>query len=102
APPKKSKFGAILTTCDNIKFQSKKEAAYYRELKIRMAVGEVKFFLMQVPFLLSAGHKHLLDFMVIKTDGSIEYVEVKGRDLPMGKMKRRMVEEEYGICITIV
>lgn len=102
APVKPSKFHNIITECDNIKFQSKKEEAYYRELRCRQHAGEVKFFLTQVPFRLKAGYKHLLDFMVIRTDGVIEYVEVKGRDLPMGKMKRKMVEEEYGIRIEVV
>ena len=100
--PKPSKFHAVLTECQGIKFQSKKEAAFYRQLCCRVHAGEIKFFLMQVPFRLSGGYKHLLDFMIIKTDGSIEYVEVKGRDLPMGKMKRKMVEAEYKIVIHVV
>jgi hypothetical protein len=57
---------------------------------------------MQVPFRLAGGYTHRLDFMLIKTDGSIEYVEVKGKDLPMGKMKRKMVESEYEIRIEVV
>lgn len=102
APVKPSKYGNVITECDNIKFQSKKEAAYYRELCCRVHTGEVRFFLMQVPFRLKGGFKHLLDFMVIRADGGIEYTEVKGKDLPMGKMKRKMVEEEYKIRIEVV
>jgi hypothetical protein len=100
--PKPSKYHSIMEECDNIKFQSKKEAKVYRELCCRIHAGEIKFFLMQVPFRLAAGYTHRLDFMLIKTDGSIEYLEVKGRDLPMGKMKRKMVEAEYKIVITVV
>lgn len=97
-----SKYHAVLTECDGIKFQSKKEARVYRELCARIHAGEIKFFLMQVPFRLSGGYKHRLDFMAIKTDGSIEYIEAKGRDLLMGKMKRKMVESEYKIRIEVV
>jgi len=100
--PRPSKYHAVLTECDGIKFQSKKEARVYRELCARRHAGEIKFFLMQVPFRLAAGYTHRLDFLVIRTDGGIEYVEVKGRDLPMGKMKRKMVEEQYGIRIEVV
>ncbi len=103
APPAKpSKYHAVMEECQGIKFQSKKEAAFYRQVCCRVHAGEIRFFLMQVPFRLSGGYKHLLDFMLIKTDGSIEYVEVKGRDLPMGKMKRKMVEAEYKIRIEVV
>ena len=101
-PPKPSKYRSIMEECQGIKFQSKKEAAFYRELCCRVHAGEIKFFLMQVPFRLAGGYTHRLDFMLIKTDGSIEYVEVKGRDLPMGKMKRKMVEAEYKIVISVV
>ncbi len=101
-PPRPSKYGSVMENCQGIKFQSKKEARVYRELCCRVHAGEIKFFLMQVPFRLQGGYIHRLDFMLIKTDGSIEYVEVKGRDLPMGKMKRKMVEAEYKIVISVV
>jgi hypothetical protein len=99
---KPSKYHSIITEADGIKFQSKKEARVYRELCCRVHAGEVKFFLMQVPFRLAGGYVHRLDFMLIKTDGTIEYLEAKGRDLPMGKMKRKMVEAEYGIFIEVI
>ena len=100
--PKPSKYHAVMEECQGIKFQSKKEARVYRELCCRIKAGEIKFFLMQVPFRLAGGYKHLLDFLIVKTDGSIEYLEAKGRDLPMGKMKRKMVEAEYKIKIIVV
>ena len=40
--------------------------------------------------------------MAIRSDGGIEYIEVKGRDLELGKMKRRQCEEIYGIHIEVV
>jgi len=100
--PRKSKFNAVITEALGIKFHSKKEARYYLELVCRQKAGEIKYFLMQVPFRLPGNAKHLLDFMIVHSDDSIEYVEVKGKDLPMGKMKRNQVEEIYGIRITVV
>jgi len=103
-----NKFHAKITEADGIKFGSKKEAAQFRELQARQANGEIKFFLLQVPFLLPGvaengkRTRHYLDFMAIRSDGQIEYIEVKGRDLPMGKLKRRQCEEIYGIHIEVV
>jgi hypothetical protein len=103
-----SKFHAKITEAEGIRFGSKKEAAQFRELQARQHAGEIKFFLLQVPFLLPGvadngkRTRHYLDFMAIRTDGQIEYIEVKGRDLAMGKLKRRQVEEIYGIKIQVV
>jgi len=106
--PTTNKFHAKITEAEGIKFGSKKEAAQFRELQARQHAGEIKFFLLQVPFLLPGvadngkRTRHYLDFMAIRKDGQIEYIEVKGRDLPMGKLKRRQVEELYGIKIIVV
>ena len=106
--PAKNKFHAKITEAEGIKFGSKKEAAQFRELQARQHAGEIKFFLLQVPFLLPGvaengkRTRHYLDFMAVRMDGQIEYIEVKGRDLPMGKLKRRQVEELYGIKIQVV
>ena len=103
-----SKYNAKITEAEGIKFGSKKEAAQFRELQARQHAGEIKFFLLQVPFLLpgktDSGRrfKHYLDFMAIRSDGGIEYIEVKGRDLALGKLKRRMVEDLYNIKILVV
>lgn len=105
---KQNKFHAKTTEADGIKFGSKKEAQQFRELQARQHAGEIKFFLMQVPFLLPGvadngkRTRHYLDFMAIRNDGEIEYIEVKGRDLALGKLKRRQTEELYGIHINVV
>lgn len=39
--PKRNKFGAKPTTLDGITFASKREAAFYAELKLREKAGEV-------------------------------------------------------------
>lgn len=64
--------------------------------------GDVLFFLRQVPFELPGGVKHFIDFEVFFADGTVEFVEVKGLDTPMGKAKRKMVEDLYPIKITVV
>ncbi len=99
---KSSKFHSVLTECDGIKFHSKKEARVYRELQARVHMGELKFILRQIPFDLPGHATHRIDFMLVKPDFTVEFLEVKGRDLPMGKLKRKMVEELYGIQIGVV
>jgi len=98
APKKPSKYHAIMEECDGIKFQSKKEARYYRELKARMFAGEVRYFLRQVPFDLF-GVKYRVDFMEVWTDGSIHWIDVKGFRTETYRIKRRMVEANYPIKI---
>lgn len=74
---------------------------YYQQLKLRVKVGEVRFFLRQVPFYLPGSVRHVIDFIEFWTDGTVHFVEVKGHDLPMGRLKRKQVEAIYPITIEI-
>lgn len=105
---KKSKLNAVICEADRLKFPSKKHRAYYLQLKAEQAAGLIKFFLREVPFDLP-GHyengrviRHYIDFAVVGMDDRVRFVEVKGRDLGQGKMKRLQVEEIYGIRIEVV
>lgn len=99
---KKSKYRNIPTIVDGIRFHSKKEAEWYQKIKASVQELHIKYFLRQVPFHLPGNTKYLADFMVVYVDGSIEFIDVKGRDTPMSKMKRKMVKDLYGIEIIIV
>lgn len=94
-----NKFHAILTELDGIKFQSKKEAKYYSELKARVHLGEVKFFLRQIPFYLPGGIIYRCDFMEVWTDGSIRFIDVKGHKTRVYINKKKTVEALYPIKI---
>ncbi len=98
-PTRKSKYNAVKTEVDGITFPSKKEAKIYQLLKLRSGV---KFILRQIPFDLPGGYRHKLDFMVFYHDGKVEWVEAKGMDLAMGRMKRKQVEVLYGITIEVI
>ena len=91
----KHKYKAKPTVRDGIRFDSKKEAKYYDELKIRVAAGEVLFFLRQVPFHLPDGVKMVIDFLEFRTDGTVHVVDVKGYKTDVYKIKKRMVEALY-------
>jgi len=89
------KYNAVRTELDGIKFSSKKEAKYYLELKLRKSAGDVLFFLMQVPFRLPGGVKYVCDFAVFKSNGEVDFIDVKGFRTAMYSLKRKMVEEIY-------
>lgn len=96
------KFGAVSCERDGKKFPSRLERKYYDSLKIRQASGEVVFFLCQVPFDLGGGVKYVCDFQVFLADGTVEFVDTKGRDTVMSIAKRKIVEDKYPVEIKIV
>ena len=96
---KPHKYHARATMYKGIWYASKKEAKYAEGLDSR---DDVDFWLRQVPFDLPGKARYLLDFMVFYKGGRWEFVEIKGRDLPLGKLKRRQTEEIYNIEIKVV
>jgi len=100
--PKPNKYHNHPTTVDGIRFDSKKEARYYEQLKIRRATGEVSYWLMQVPIRLPGGTKYVVDFQVHLAAGGVEYVDVKGRETQVFRLKKREIEHHYPIRILCV
>ncbi|MBS3903772.1 MAG: DUF1064 domain-containing protein [Simkania sp.] len=103
---KKSKFKNVRCERGEAKFASKLERSYY-DLLVRMKQeGKIHMFLRQVPFHLPGNVRYVADYMVfMKTvDGSflIDIVDVKGRPTDVYKLKKKMVEDLYGIKISEV
>lgn len=95
------KFNAKPTEYDGRRFDSKKEARYAQGLDLRKKAGEIIFYLRQVPFDLPGGVKYRIDFVEFHTDGTVRFIDVKGYDTPMGKAKRKMVEDLYPVKIEL-
>lgn len=95
------KFRASPSDEDGIRFASKKERSYYRGLKLRQKSGEVLFFLRQAPFHLPGNVRHIIDFIEFWTDGTVHFVEIKGFDTPLGKLKRKQVMDLYPINVEV-
>lgn len=91
------------TVVDGIRFDSKKEARYFEQLKLRQAAGEVWFFLRQVPIYLPGGTRYVVDFLVFFKDRHRleEFVDVKGRETQVFRLKKREVEHHYPFRITL-
>lgn len=102
-------------------YPSKKHAQYASDLALRKVAGEVWYWLEEVPFKLPGLTKtgrpivHRVDFMVfyplmVLKETNIpfyvgkawELIEVKGRDLELGRLKRAQVEALYNVKITVV
>jgi hypothetical protein len=100
--PKKSKFKNIRCEVDGIGFASKAEAGFYSALKLKQMAGEVAYFLRQVPLHLPGNIRYVVDFVVFEADGRVRYIDVKGVETPMFKLKRKQVEALYPITIETV
>lgn len=96
-----NKYNAKPTHVDGIRFDSKKEAEYYKTLKLIKASGEIVMLLRQTPFHLPAGVIYRLDFIEFWANGDVVFTDVKGRDTAISKLKRKQVEEIYHIEIKL-
>ena len=98
----RNKYHAIPVELDNMRFDSKLEARYYATLKLLSRSGKVDYFLRQVPFHLPGKVNYRCDFQVFWENGNVTYVDVKGRDTPMSRLKRKQVEDLYPVKIELV
>lgn len=89
---------------DGIVFDSKKEAAYYINLKLARKAGKIKDFHLQPVFELLEPKKDFVtgkgiyyraDFKVIKNDGSEEIVDTKGYKTYAYKLKKKLLLAKY-------
>lgn len=93
------------TTVDGIVFDSKMESDYYIYLKEEKKNGEVLDFKVQpcfelVPAYVKNGRKvkaitYSPDYEVTYKDGTIKYIDVKGRSTEVFKLKRKMFDFTY-------
>ena len=97
-----NKYNATATTVDGIRFDSKREAKLYCDLKLQRDAGEVLFFLRQVPFHLPGGTVYRADFMVFYSDGTSKVLDAKGRETKEFKVKKREVEAIYPVEIELI
>lgn len=100
--PLRHKFNAKPVNDDGQNFSSKLEHRYYQKLKLLEKTGHILFFLRQVPFHLPGNTKYVVDYQVFYSDGTVQFVDVKGMTTPMFILKKTQVEALYPIHITVV
>lgn len=104
----KNKYGAQRTNVDGEEFDSKKEAARWKELQLLRKAGEITALQRQVIFNLPGNSRYVADFVYYEVwkdcaqRGEWVVEDVKSehtRTLPMYRLKKRQVLELYGIEI---
>ena len=96
---KNSKYRANKTSVDGHTFDSKKEADYYSELKLRLQAKEINGFCLQPTFILAPGLKYKADFIVFNTDNSYDVIDVKGYKTKEYITKKKIFEDKYNLKI---
>ena len=101
-----SKYGNQKVVVDGIKFDSKKEASRYQELRLLRRAGKIDNLRLQVPYVLidkskyGGAIKYIADFVYYDNELQKEIVEdTKGYLTDLYKLKRRLMAERYGIEI---
>lgn len=94
--PKKNKYKAKSTNYNGYNYDSKKEAEYAMDLDWKIKAGLVDKFERQYKFDLKINEIHIcnyfIDFKVYYKDGHIEYVEVKGFETDLWKLKWKITK----------
>lgn len=109
-PKTLSKYRNVQTEYGGLKFMSKKEADYAAQLdwqkKARSPRDRVVEWVPQVPFQIELNGrkicKYIADFKVTYGDGRVEIVDVKGVRTDVYRLKKKLVEAQYGIQIVEV
>lgn len=102
----RGKYGAVKTTIDGLKFDSKLEGRRWNELKMLERAGAISGLQRQVPFdLIVNGHhvcQYRADFVYVQTTTSERVVEdAKGVLTPEFRLKAKLMEACFGIVIQI-
>jgi predicted nuclease of restriction endonuclease-like RecB superfamily len=95
---KTSKYKAIKTVIDGVKFDSKGEAEYYLHL---IATGVNVLQLQPKIYLTDARILYKPDFL-IKENGVLIYVDYKGMETPVFKIKKRLWKKYIDAPLRIV
>ena len=107
--PTYNKYGNRKTVVDGITFDSQKEASYWQELKLRERAGEVTGIQRQVKIELIPKTKlyracyYVADFMFTdRKTGKTVFVDVKGMQTDVYRLKKKLLYWRHGIEITEV
>jgi hypothetical protein len=102
-----NKYHAKKTTIDNITFDSIRESQRYNELKMLLRANKIAHLELQVPFQVTINGKkickYLADFQYVDLEtGKVVIEDTKGFRTQVYRLKKRLVEAQYGITITEV
>lgn len=99
---KKSKFGNRKKVLDGITFDSTREARRYQDLVLMQKGGQINLLRRQVPYPIYIKGKKICDWLadfVYIQNGLVVVEDSKGHKTDIYKLKKKMVEAEYGFRI---
>lgn len=109
---KRNKYGNHQTLKDGYLFDSKLEAEYYEQLKLRRLGGDIKDFALQPRYPLQKAFKkgdkkirkidYVADFEIEHNDGSIEVIDVKGKKTDVFRIKEKLFHYFYPYELTLI
>jgi hypothetical protein len=103
-----NKYGNKRVEVDGIRFDSKREAARWQELKLLERAGEIKGLERQVEYELipkqpgERAVKYIADFRYIDHDGKTVVEDTKGVKTPVYILKRKLLLWVHGIRVVEV
>ena len=98
-----SKYHSLKTEYNGRIYPSKRQAENAAKFMALVGKGKpYKAYLEEIPFRLPGGSQHRVDHLLLTWNDTAEWYETKGRDLPMGMLKRKQTEEIYHIRIRLI
>lgn len=106
-----SKYNAKKVEIDGIKFDSKSEGEYYLHLKQQVTERQILGFERQKRMLLQEGFSvegvkgkirpifYVVDFIITENDGTLTYVDVKGMETDVFKLKKKLFMKRYNTAL---
>lgn len=106
-----SKYNAKKVEIDGIKFDSKAEGEYYLHLKQQVSERQILGFERQKRMLLQEGFSvegvkgkirpifYVVDFIITENDGKITYIDVKGVETDVFKLKKKLFMKRYNTAL---
>ncbi len=95
-----SKYRAVSIVHDGIQYHSKKEASFAAELNLRLKAHDIAGWQRQIKIPLDVNGYHIadyfIDFVIEHNDRTREYIEIKGMELPVWRLKWKLFEALYG------
>lgn len=99
---RRSKYGNVKTTVDGITFDSRKEADRYSELKLLERTGAISDLALQPRFPIEINGRKVCTYIAdfsYNSYGSRVFEDAKGMKTAVYKLKKKLVEAQYGITV---
>lgn len=106
-----SKYNAKKVEIDGIKFDSKAEGEYYLHLKQQVTERQILGFERQKRMLLQEGFSvegvkgkirpifYVVDFIITENDGTLTYIDVKGVETDVFRLKKKLFMKRYNTAL---